>query len=164
MSASIIPLKISQLALLVSQRKHIPVRAALGYIYDSPFYAKLYDENAKWWYLDTESLYRLLEQSWLSQGRIVSNNVIVFLTFCAENYAKKHDMTSLEAYALFRRYGVDEYLVNGFDMLHTQGEDMILHDIDILSTIEKSNLKQKYGLKALQKYLKISRWLYWWLF
>ena len=131
MSASIIPLKISQLALLVSQRKHIPVRAALGYIYDSPFYAKLYDENAKWWYLDTESLYRLLEQSWLSQGRIVSNNVIVFLTFCAENYAKRHDMTSLEAYALFRRYGVDEYLVNGFDMLHTQGEDMILHDIDI---------------------------------
>ena len=53
MSASIIPLKISRLALLVSQRKHIPVRAALAYIYDSPFYAKLYDENAKWWYLDT---------------------------------------------------------------------------------------------------------------
>lgn len=131
MSASIIPLKIAQLALLVSQRKHIPVRAALAYIYDSPFYAKLYDESAKWWYLDTESLYRLLEQSWLSQGRIVSNNVIVFLTFCIENYAQRHDMTSLEAYALFRRYGVDEYLVNGFDMLHTQGKDIILHDIDI---------------------------------
>ena len=92
MSASIIPLKISQLALLVSQRKHIPVRAALAYIYDSPFYAKLYDESAKWWYLDTESLYRLLEQSWLPGGRVVSNNVVVFLTFCAENYARKHDM------------------------------------------------------------------------
>ena len=45
MSASIIPLKISQLALLVSSRKHISVTAALGYIYDSPFYAKLYDEE-----------------------------------------------------------------------------------------------------------------------
>lgn len=131
MSASIIPLKISQLALLVSLRKHIPVRAALAYIYDSPFYAKLYDESAKWWYFDTESLYRLLEQSWSPSGRVVSNNVIVFLTFSTENYAKRHGMTSLEAYALFRRYGVDEYLVNGFDMLHTQGEDMILHDIDI---------------------------------
>lgn len=131
MSASIIPLKISQLALLVSQRKHIPVRAALAYIYDSPFYAKLYDENAKWWYLDTESLYRLLEQGDDSKERVVSNNVVVFLTFCIENYAKRHGMTSLEAYALFRRYGVDEYLINGFDMLHTQGKDMILHDIDI---------------------------------
>ena len=131
MSASIIPLKISQLALLVSQRKHIPVRAALSYIYDSPFYTKLYDENAKWWYLDTESLYRLLEQSWVKNNRAESNNVVVFLTFCAENYAKRHNMTSLEAYALFRRYGVDEYLVNGFDMLHTQGEDGILQDIEI---------------------------------
>lgn len=63
MSKSIIPLKISQLALLVSQRKHIPVNAALAYIYDSPFYSKLYDINSKWWYLDTESLYRLLERS-----------------------------------------------------------------------------------------------------
>ena len=131
MSTSIIPLKISQLALLVSSRKHFSVTAALGYIYDSPFYAKLYDEDAKWWYLDTESLYRLLEQSRSDNGRLTSNNVVLFLTFCVENYAKKHSMTSLEAYALFRRYGVDEYLVNGFDMLHTQGEDMILHDIDI---------------------------------
>ena len=131
MSASIIPLKISQLALLVSQRKHIPLNVALGYIYDTPFYAKLYDEDAKWWYLDTESLYRLMEQSWLPNGRIMSNNVVVFLTFCMENYVKKHNMTSLEAYALFRRYHVDVYLVNGFDMLHTQGGDAILQDIEI---------------------------------
>ena len=131
MSASIIPLKISQLALLVSQRKHIPVNVALGYIYDTPFYAKLYDEDAKWWYLDTESLYKLLEQSWLPNGCVISNNVVVFLTFCMENYAKRHNMTSLEAYALFRHYHVDEYLVNGFDMLHTQGADAILHDIEI---------------------------------
>lgn len=131
MSASIIPLKISSLAVLVSQRKHIPVKMALSYIYDSPFYAKLYDENAKWWYLDTESLYRLLEQSWLSDVRIETNNVVGFFTFCVENYAEKHKMTSLEAYALFRRYQVDSYLINGFDMLHTQGKDAILQDIDI---------------------------------
>ena len=140
MSASIIPLKISQLALLVSQRKHIPVRAALGYIYDSPFYAKLYDEDAKWWYLDTESLYSLLEQSWSDNGRLTSNNVVLFLTFCVENYAKKHGITSLEVYALFRHYGVDEYLVNGFDMLHTQGEDGILQDIEIFINNRKSNV------------------------
>ena len=141
MSASIIPLKISQLALLVSQRKHIPVNVALGYIYDTPFYAKLYDEDAKWWYLDTESLYKLLEQSWLPNVRIISNNLVVFLTFCMENYAKKHNMTSLEVYALFRHYHVDEYLVNGFDMLHTQGEDAILQDIEIFIKNRKNQEK-----------------------
>ena len=140
MSASIIPLKISQLALLVSSRKHISVTTALGYIYDSPFYAKLYDEDAKWWYLDTESLYRLLEQSRSDNGRLTSNNVVVFLTFCVENYAKKHSITSLEAYALFRHYGVDEYLTNGFDMLHTQGEDGILQDIEIFINNRKLNV------------------------
>jgi hypothetical protein len=141
MSASIIPLKISQLALLVSQRKRIPVNVALGYIYDTPFYAKLYDEGAKWWYLDTESLYKLLEQSWPPDNRIISNNVVVFLTFCMENYAKKHNMTSLEVYALFRRYHVDVYLVNGFDMLHTQGEDSIIQDIEIFIRNRKSQEK-----------------------
>lgn len=131
MSASIIPLKISQLARLVSQRKHIAISAALSYIYDSPFYVQLYNEEAKWWYLDTESLYTILEKSWAEQVRNIPNNVVVFLTFCMERYANKNKMTSLQAYALFRLYDVDKYLINGFDMLHTQGEDAILHDIEI---------------------------------
>ena len=137
MSASIIPLKISQLALLVSQRKHMPVSAALGYIYDSPFYEKLYNEDAKWWYFDTESLYRLLEQSRAEQGQGVANNVVVFLSFCIERYAQRHQLTSLQAYALFRQYGVDQYLINGFDMLHTQGEETILHDIELFISNHK---------------------------
>lgn len=109
MSASIIPLKISQLALLVSHRKHISVDAALSYIYDSPFYEKLYNEDAKWWYLDTESLYKQLEQSRSERTNTLTNNVIVFLTFCVERYAILKKMTSLQAYALFRRYGVDKW-------------------------------------------------------
>lgn len=131
MSSAIIPLKISQLALLISQRKNITITSALGYVYDSPFYAKLYDESAKWWYLDTESLYRQLELSWTEKGKAVPNNVIVFLTFCIEHYAQQHGMTPLEAYALFRQYQVDTYLMNGFDMLHTQGKETILHDIEL---------------------------------
>ena len=131
MSASIIPLKISQLALLVSQRKHISVNAALSYIYDSPFYPKLYNEDAKWWYFDTESLYKLLEQSREGRKQELSNNVIIFLSFCIERYAQKHQMSALQAYALFRQYEVDRYLIDGFDMLHTQGEETILHDIEV---------------------------------
>ncbi|MBO7635461.1 MAG: DUF3791 domain-containing protein [Paludibacteraceae bacterium] len=131
MSSAIIPLKISQLALLISQRKHITINAALGYIYDSSFYVKLYDEKAKWWYLDTESLYRQFEMSRVEKSRTIPNNVVVFLSFCIEHYALQHEITSLQAYALFRRYDVDEYLINGFDMLHTQGKETILHDIEL---------------------------------
>ena len=62
---------------------------------------------------------------------VISDNVITFFTFCVERYAKKHDMTSLQSYALFRKYKVDNYLIEGFDVLHTQGEDTILQDIDV---------------------------------
>lgn len=131
MGASIIPLKISQLAALVSRNKHMSIPAALSYIYDSPFYEQLYDEKAKWWYLDTESLYRELERVRDSSVPVKSNNEVTFLTFCIESYARAHKMSSLQAYALFRRYKVDRYLLEGFDVLHTQGEVAIIQDIDI---------------------------------
>ena len=131
MEKTIIPLKISKLAELVAQNKHIPISAALSYIYDSPFYAQLYDEEAKWWYLDTESLYRELERARHSSQINVSNNVVTFLTFCIERYAQTHHLTPLQAYALLRRYRVDSYLIEGFEVLHTQGEDYILEDIEL---------------------------------
>ena len=129
MDNSIIPLKISNIAKLIAQNKHIPITAALSYIYDSPFYEQLYNDNAKWWYLDTESLYQEIECA-RSKSKI-SDNVITFLTFYIEHYARRNALTSLQAYALFRRYKVDSYLIDGFDVLHTQGEETILHDIDI---------------------------------
>lgn len=131
MNNSIIPLKLSHLAMLVAKNKHIPISAALCYIYDSPFYDKIYDEEAKWWYLDTESLYKELENSRTQSKLLVSNNVTTFLTFSIERYAQKHNITALESYALFRKYGVDSYLIEGFEVLHTQGEDFILEDIEI---------------------------------
>lgn len=131
MDNSIIPLKISQLANLIAQNKHIPVSAALSYIYDSPFYEQLYDENAKWWYLDTVSLYREIERAKVQQPIKVSNSNVIFLTFCIERYARKHKLSALQSYALFRRYKVDYYLIDGFDVLHTQSEETIIRDIDI---------------------------------
>lgn len=127
----IIPLKISQLAKLVAKNKHIPISAALSYIYDSPFYEQLYDEKAKWWYLDTESLYQEFERARSQAPVLESDNVITFLTFCIEQYAQKHHLSSLQSYALFRRFRVDHYLISGFEVLHTQGKEMILQDIEI---------------------------------
>lgn len=127
----IIPLKISKLAKLVAKNKHIPISAALSYIYDSPFYEQLYDEKAKWWYFDTESLYRKLESAKNQSPLVVSDNIVTFLTFCIEQYAQKHNLSSLQSYALFRKYRVDHYLISGFEVLHTQGKEMILQDIEL---------------------------------
>lgn len=131
MDNAIIPLKISQIAIFVAKKKHIPISAALSYIYDSPFYERLYDEKAKWWYLDTESLYQEIERARVQSQINVSDNVVTFLTFCIERYAQKHDISSLQSYALFRKHKVDDYLIKGYDVLHTQGEDTILNDIEI---------------------------------
>ena len=131
MDNAIIPLKISQIAIFVAKKKHIPISAALSYIYDSPFYERLYDEKAKWWYLDTESLYQEIERARVQSQINVSDNVVTFLTFCIERYAQKHDIYSLQSYALFRKHKVDDYLIKGYDVLHTQGKDTILNDIEI---------------------------------
>ena len=52
---NIIPIKISHLAEHVSRVKRISLDDALVYIYVNPMYERLYDENAKWWYLSTEA-------------------------------------------------------------------------------------------------------------
>ena len=54
-----------------------------------------------------------------------------FSFFTARDNAQKHNITALQSYALFRKYGVDSYLIEGFEVLHTQSEDFILEDIEI---------------------------------
>ncbi len=55
---NIIPIKISHLAEYVSKLKRISLDDALVYIYVNPMYERLYDENAKWWYLRALLLFR----------------------------------------------------------------------------------------------------------
>ena len=58
---NIVPIKIAQLAEFVSKVKRISLDEALVYIYVNPMYERLYDEDAKWWYLSTEALYEEFE-------------------------------------------------------------------------------------------------------
>lgn len=60
---NIIPIKISHLAEYVSKVKRISLDDALVYIYVNPMYERLYNEEAKWWYLSTEALYEEFERS-----------------------------------------------------------------------------------------------------
>lgn len=52
-----------------------------------------------------------------------------FIVFCIEIYKEKYNMSGEETYDLFSKYGVLDYLNEGFDVLHTEGEGWLMDDI-----------------------------------
>ena len=126
---NIIPIKISHLAEYVSRVKRISPDEALVYIYLNPMYEKLYDERAKWWYLSTEALYEEFELCRRRQVLGVSKEEFEFYVYCQEKYAIAKNMSGIRTWALFKEWGVDEYLMENYDLLHTQGTEYVLEDI-----------------------------------
>ena len=124
-----IPIKISHLAEYVSKVKRISLDDALVYIYVNPMYERLYDENAKWWYLSTEALYEEFELRRDRQKTEVDRAVFEFYTYCLENYATRKQISGMRAWVLFKETGADEYVIDNYDLLHTQGIDYVLDDI-----------------------------------
>lgn len=126
----IVPVKISHLAEYVSQRKRISLDEALVYIYSNPMYASLYDEGAKWWYLSSEALYVEFETARKDIERETTREQFEFYTYCLEKYAQARGLSGLQALALLKRYDVDDYLIDHYDLLHTQGTGYVLDEID----------------------------------
>lgn len=127
----IVPIKISHLAEYVSQRKRISLDEALLYIYNNPMYESLYDEGAKWWYLSTEALYDEFENVRKQEDKDITREEFEFFTYCLEKYAQAKGLTGLQAIALLKRYGADDYLIDHYDLLHTQGTGYVMDEIDI---------------------------------
>lgn len=127
---NIIPIKIAHLAEHVSKVKRISVDDALVYIYVNPMYERLYDEQAKWWYLSTEALYEEFELWRNRQRRDVPKEVFEFYTYCLENYATRKRITGMQAWVRFKEMRADDYVIENYDLLHTQGIDYILDDIE----------------------------------
>ena len=125
----IVPIKISRLAEYIAQRKHIFLDEALVYVYTNPMYDKLYDEVAKWWYLGTEALYDEFELRRGRQQMEVSKEVFEFYTYCLENYATRKRISGMRAWVIFKESGADEYIIDNYDLLHTQGIEYVLDDI-----------------------------------
>lgn len=53
-----------------------------------------------------------------------------FVAFCLESYKSRHGLSGEEGAGIFRRYGVGDYLLEGYDILHSFGERQVLDDID----------------------------------
>ena len=128
----IVPIKITRLAEYVSQRKRISLEDALVYIYSNPMYDRLYDEGAKWWYLSTEALYDEFESARIAESRNISHEEFEFYTYCLEKYAQAKGLTGLQALALLKHYGADDFLIDHYDLLHTQGTGYVIDELDRL--------------------------------
>ena len=105
------------------------VMNAMCRFYESELSAKLYDNNAKWWYLDNETLYKLMEQERRLRDGDMDSKELQFVVFCIESYACRNDLSGLQAYSLFKAKNLISFLKNNFEVLHTQGEDYIMDEI-----------------------------------
>ena len=62
-----------------------------------------------------------------------------FIVFCLEIYKTKKGLTGKAVHRLFKEYGVMDYLQEGYDVLHTQGDQWIVNDIDEFLKIRNNN-------------------------
>ena len=127
-----LPFKIQQLLEAIIAKRGLNVKDAMLYLYSSDLYKKMAVEDSYLWQLSTPNLYDMLktEKRKKKQKENLSASVLLFLSFCMENYKEHKNLNAEETLLLFNRYGVLDYLVEVFDMLHTQGKDYIMDEID----------------------------------
>lgn len=53
-----------------------------------------------------------------------------FIIFCLESYKEYKSLTGKQAIILFEKYGVIDYLMKFYDILHSTGYQYINQDID----------------------------------
>ena len=70
----------------------------------------------------------------LSQTEITvmteSEKKLVFVSFCIEEYKTLHGMNGRSVADLFEKYGVTDYLLEHYSVLHSFSREAILNDID----------------------------------
>ena len=59
----------------------------------------------------------------------VPKEVFEFYTYCLENYATRKQISGMRAWVIFKESGADEYIIENYDLLHTQGIEYVLDDI-----------------------------------
>ena len=60
-----------------------------------------------------------------------NDRVLEFVLFCVEMYAQRGEISGRVVMDKFTDYGVIDFLREGYDVLHTQGREYILSEIDI---------------------------------
>jgi hypothetical protein len=79
--------------------------------------------------LSTEALYEEFELSRNLHRRDIPNEVFEFYTYCLENYATSKQMSGMRTWIMFKESGADCYIIDNYDLLHTQGLEYVMDDI-----------------------------------
>ena len=66
--------------------------------------------------------------------------IAYFLSFCIEQYKNKHKMPGEKVATLFEGCGVLSYLEDNFEVLHTQGHQWLLEEMEELINKQKTAL------------------------
>lgn len=131
---SILPMKIKDLIDRILKSKNMDLESAIFYLYSSKLCSDLHNDNLKLWYQSSDSLYDLLELEKL-RNRFsllnLSEKEILFCAFCIENYIiyKKANQKSM-VLEEFSKYGVYAFLINNYEMLHSQDVAYIMDSIE----------------------------------
>jgi hypothetical protein len=125
---AIMPFKIQQLIEVIMDRKQLDYQDAFEYLYSSDCYKTLLDEDAKLWYISSLGIFELLEEE--KKAVTIDSKILLFFAFCLEKYKFFAEISAEETLFLFRKFKVFDFLKEGFEMLHTQGETYIVTEID----------------------------------
>jgi hypothetical protein len=129
---SILPLKINELVSIISEKKNLDITDAMSYLYVSDFYRRMSDTGSKWWYMSGINLYRELEKEKKKQrikDKALSREQL-FIVYCTETYKNYKSISSNEVHTLFLKYGLYDFLLSNYGVLHTQGEHYIVREIE----------------------------------
>lgn len=127
-----IPFKVQQLLNVIIDKKGLAIEDAMQYLYSSDIYTQLSSDSSYLWQLSTLNLYDLLkkEKRKKKQSQNHTAPILLFLSFCLENYKDHIDANAEETLSLFNKYNVLDYLNDVFDTLHTQSKEYIMSEID----------------------------------
>ncbi len=128
---AILPFKVLDLAKIISDKKRLSLYDSLFYLYNSELYYALLDPKQKMWYNSGYELYELLEvEKSVQKQKQIAPNAAQFLLFNIEQYRMAKRMTPASVLELFVNTGADKFLINNFEVLHSQSAEYILHELD----------------------------------
>ena len=129
---AMLPFKVLELADIIAEKKRLPFDDALFYLYNSELYHDLLDPELKLWYDSGMNLYELLEREKRQERRLYPMKAErQFLVFCIEQYRLRDNLASAAVLEKFIRLNVDLFLMEHFEVLHSQSTEYILHEIDV---------------------------------
>lgn len=67
-----------------------------------------------------------------------TQDIAYFLSFCIEQYKHRKHISGQEAMMRLKEAGVLLYLANNFEILHTQGAQWIMEDIEEFMRLRQS--------------------------